>query len=86
MMRRQPRAQITLQRLDRIVGIGPGEVEEHRRHPVEHPLRPLHRLDGIGKVRLGRIGRDRIDIAARLRQRRLEGRREIGGPDRLERR
>ena len=84
-MRRELWAEVALQRLDRVIGVRAGKVEEHRRDPVQPLLGPLHRLDGIGKARRLRIGRDRIDVRARLRHRRLEGGRELPGVDRGER-
>ena len=69
MVRREPRAQVALQRLDRVVGIGAGEVEEHRRHPVERRARraPSPRWCWRRSAAAG-IGGDRVDLVRAPRQ------------------
>ena len=77
----EARAQLALQRLDRVVGMRAGQAEEHGGDPVEGPLGPLHRLDRVAEVRRGRIAGDRVDVGARLGQRGVEGRAEVVGRD-----
>ncbi len=55
-----------LDRLQRVVGVRPREVEENRGHAAELAAAPLQRGDGVVEVRHGGICRDRVDPGALL--------------------
>ncbi len=76
-VRREPRGDRALKRLDRVVRMGGGEVEEHRRDPVERLLGEFHRLDRVGEGRRGGVGGDGVDIGAGLGEGAVEGRGEV---------
>ena len=58
---RQCRGDVALDRLERVIGIGAGQVEEHRHHLIEAKPALLERRDRVGEVGLRRIPGDRID-------------------------
>ncbi len=80
-MPRQQRRHLALDRLDRIVAVGRGEIEEDRRHPIERAPAAFQGLDGVGEARRVGIGRDGRDVLARPIERRIEGGAELGGLD-----
>ncbi len=82
----EPGRNIALDLFDGVIGIGAGEREEDVGDPAERPAGPLQRLDGVGEIRLVRVGDDGCDLGVMRRQRRLEGRRKLPGLDPLERR
>ena len=51
---RKHRRHVALDRLDRVVAVGAGEIEKHRRDPVELRAAALQRLDRIGEGRRAR--------------------------------
>jgi hypothetical protein len=77
-------AQLALEGLDRVVGVGASEVEEDRGDPIEPAVGPLHRLDGVGEAGLGGIGGDGVEVRPRLGEGGLEGGTEVLVPDGLE--
>ena len=82
----QHRGDLALDRLERVAGMGAGEAEEHRRHPVEGAPGPLEGVDRVGERRRCRVAGDGRDLGAVLRQRPVEGRPEVVGGDPVERR
>ena len=85
-MTREKRRDFALDRLQLIIGVGAGEIEENARHFVEATPAPLERLDRIGESRRRRIGGDRVDLPARLGERRIERRPEMARLETIERR
>ena len=85
-MARQARRDLALDRLQRVVGVAAGEVEEHRRDPAKLAAAALHRLDGVGEARRRGIAGDRLDLADVRVERPIEGRAEMLRRDALERR
>ena len=83
---REDRGDGALDRLELVVRLGAGEIEEHLGDPVERPPAPLHGLDRVGEGRRRGIGGDGVDLGPRLLQRRLEGRLEMPRRDAVERR
>ena len=85
-MARENRRDVALDRLQFVVGVGAGEIEEDARHLVERAPAALERLDRVGEGRRLGIGGDGVDLRARLRERRVEGRAEMARLDAVERR
>jgi hypothetical protein len=76
---REERRDLALDRLQRLVGVRAGEVEERRAHALEGYPRELERHDGVLKAwRLGR-GDDFVDRPELVRHLRLEGGPEVLG-------
>ena len=79
---RQNRRDVALDRLQRVVAVGAGEIEKHRRDAIERRAAALQRLDRIVERSWRRIVGDRGDFRALFAKRRLERRREMLGLDR----
>ena len=85
-MTRENRRDFPLDRLQLIIGVGAGQIEENARHFVQAAPAPLERLDRIGESRRRRIGGDRVDLRARLGERRIKRRPEMARLEAIERR
>ena len=57
---------LALDRLQLVIRVGAGQVEENARHFVQAAAAALERLDRIGESRRRRIGGDGVDLGARL--------------------
>ncbi len=81
---REDRGDGALDRLEFVVRLGAGEIEEQLGDPVERPPAPLHGLDRVGEGRGRGIGGDGVDLGPRFLQGRLEGRLEAARRDAVE--
>ncbi len=78
------RRHLALDRLQRVVGMAAGEVEEHGRHPAKLAPAPLHAIDGIREGRRRAVLRDRCDLSFMGCERAIERRTKVIGRDPLE--
>jgi hypothetical protein len=85
-VRGELRGHLPLDRLQGVVGMGPGKAEEDRRYLVERLAGALHGHDGVIERRRGRISGDGVDLGEVRLERFRERRDEVFRPDRLERR
>ena len=80
----EQRRHLALDRLDDVVGMRAGEVEEDGREAAQAPAAQLQGGDRVVEARRRRIGRDRLDLAAMFGQRAVESRPEMLRGDALE--
>ena len=80
----EQRRHLALDRLDDVVGMRAGEVEEDGREAAQAPAAQLQGGDRVVEARRRRIGRDRLDLAAMFGQRAVESRPEMLRRDALE--
>jgi hypothetical protein len=80
-VRRQLRRHLGLDRVERVVGVGPGHRAERGIDPAEHPPRALERDDRVGERRRLGIGLDRLDLRALDGHRLLERGLVVAVPD-----
>ena len=80
------RREVALDRKDRVIGVGAGEHMEKVLNARERSSAQLHRLDGVGKGRLGGIAGDCGDLRLVRGKGMREGWREILRDDPFERR
>ena len=85
-MARENRRDFALDRLQLVIGVGAGQIEENARHPVEAAAAALQRLDRVGESRRLGIGGDGVDLRARLGERRVERGSEMTRLEAVERR
>src|SRR5579871_4016141 len=78
------RRDLALDRLEFVVGLRAGQVEEDARDPVEIASAALERLDRVREGRRCAAPRDGVDLGARFFQRDVEGRAEMSGLDPVE--
>ena len=81
---RHHRRHLLLDRLQRVARLGRGEVREDARHLLEQPARGVERLDRVREGGRGRALRDRLHLAAVLRDPLLDRGQEVLGPDLVE--
>ena len=71
----QLRRHLTLDGVERVIGVGTGHAEEGGRNPAQHLAAALHRDDGVFKAgRIGLVG-DGVDLDQLLAHAFVEGRR-----------
>ena len=83
---RQNRRDVAFDALDLVAGLGAGEMEERRAHPLEKRAGALQGDDRVVEGRRGGIGDDRRDLGAPFGQRRVECGWKVLGSDAIERR
>ena len=73
----QHRVDFGFERLDRLVGVGAGEVAEHAHHLVERLVGPLEREDRVLEGWLFRVVDNRLDVGPRFQNALEDGRPEM---------
>ncbi len=82
----EQRRDVALDLFDGVAGVGAGLDEEDRCHAVERAAAALQGFNGIGEAGRRRVGGDRVDLGAMALKRGVEGRAELVGLERAERR
>ena len=85
-MRGQARRHFQLDRLQRVIGVGGGEIGKHRFHPRQQPAAVFQRHDGVGEIGRGGVAGDGGDLGIMLGQGAGIGGREMFRADAVQRR